>query len=139
MCSISDLNEIHNYMEHILGMEGAYIDRIYFCPHHEEKGHEGEIKKYKISCKCRKPKIGLIEESKNELNVDLNQSFIIGDRTVDIMTGINARLTTILLKQGFRGEDNKFTCTPQFVFKDLYEAVKFIIHRQDYKKKLYFN
>ena len=74
----------------------------------------------------------------NELNIDVNQSFIIGDRTVDVMTGINAHISTILLNQGYKGEDNKFNCTSQFVFNDLLEAVKFIIHREDYNQELNF-
>ena len=85
-------------MEYKLGLCGAYIDRLYFCPHHQEKGHEGEIKHLKIKCKCRKPNTGLIEKSKRDLNVSTSQSYIIGDRTVDLKTGINAKLKTILLK-----------------------------------------
>ena len=54
--SFTELQEIHNKMETLLGAEGAYIDAIYFCPHHPDKGFEGERVEYKISCDCRKPK-----------------------------------------------------------------------------------
>ena len=121
------VNEIHNYMESILGHEGVFLNRIYYCPHHPEKGFEGENLEYKVNCKCRKPNIGMIDQAVIDMNIDLNNSFIIGDRTVDIMTGINANLKTILIKQGFAGNDGKFDCSPDFIFNDLLEAVEFIV------------
>lgn len=126
------VREIHNYMENILGEQRAYIDRIYYCPHHPEKGYEGEHKEYKIACKCRKPDTGMIDKATIEMNIDLYQSFIIGDRTVDIMTGINSNLHTVLVRQGYAGEDKKYACRPDFIFKDLLEAVQFIVY--DYNK-----
>ena len=65
------------------------------------------------------------------MNIDLNNSFIIGDRTVDIMTGINANLKTIMIRQGFAGNDGKFNCFPDYIFNDLLEAVEFIVFGSD--------
>ena len=127
--SEEDLYKIHCYMESLLGDQHAYIDRIYYCPHHPDKGFEGERKKYKIECNCRKPKTGMIEQAKKDMNIDLEKSFIIGDRTVDIITGINAGLKTILVKTGYGGEDGKYQCEPDFIFEDLNEAVDFIVNK----------
>ena len=136
------LSEIHNYMETEFGLKGAYFNRIYYCPHHPERGHKGEKKDYKISCKCRKPRTEMIERAVKDMNIDPQESFIIGDRTVDIMTGINSKLKTILLRQGYAGTDKKYNCQPDFVFNDLYEATNFIL--EDFPKillkiKKYFN
>ena len=129
--SVKQVCEIHNYMECILGKEGVYLDRIYYCPHHPEKGFKGENEAYKIVCKCRKPDTGMIDKAVLEMNIDLHQSFIIGDRTVDIMTGINANLHTVLVRQGYAGEDQKYVCQPDFIFDDLLEATRFIVNGYD--------
>ncbi len=136
------LREIHNYMETKFGLKGAYFNRIYYCPHHPERGHEGEKKEFKILCECRKPGTEMIERAVKDMNIDPRESFIIGDRTVDIMTGINSKLKTILLRQGYAGKDRKYDCQPDFVFNDLYEATSFILN--DFFKilskiKKYFN
>jgi len=126
--SEKQVQEIHNYMEYTLGQERAYLDRIYYCPHHPEKGFKGERKEYKVVCKCRKPGTGMIDKAVKEMNIELSQSFIIGDRTVDIMTGINTGMHTVLVRQGYAGEDKKYACRPDFIFNDLLEAVQFIVH-----------
>lgn len=136
------LHEIHNYMETKLGLKGAYFNRIYYCPHHPEKGHEGEREDYKIICNCRKPGTGMIEHAIKDMNIDPQESFIIGDRTVDIMTGINSKLQTILLRQGYAGNDKKYDCKSDFVFNDLFEASNFILNdfQKIYEKiKTYFD
>lgn len=129
-----ELTTIHNYMEHIIGYDGAYFNRIYYCPHHPKKGFKDEVKKYKISCNCRKPGTKLLKTAEKEMNIDLKHSFFIGDRTVDIKTGNNANMQTILVRQGFKGLDKKYECKPDFIFDDLYDATKFILN--DYQKIL---
>ena len=81
--TLEELQEIHNKMETLLGEEGAYIDRIYYCPHHPDSGFEGEIKELKIKCKCRKPNTLLVEKAIDDFNIDLSQSYMIGDTIVD--------------------------------------------------------
>ncbi len=71
------LQKIHNKMETLLGKEGAYLDRIYYCPHHPNSGFEGEIKELKVECDCRKPKLGLLLQAERDLNIDLEQSWMI--------------------------------------------------------------
>ena len=88
--SWDELNEIHRKMETLLGKEGAYIDGIYICPHHPDKGFEGERPEYKIDCDCRKPKPGLLLQAAKDFNIDLSQSVMIGDSENDVKAGVNA-------------------------------------------------
>jgi D-glycero-D-manno-heptose 1,7-bisphosphate phosphatase len=82
-----ELREIHNKMETLLGKEGAYLDGIYVCPHHPDKGFDGEIPNLKIECDCRKPKPGLLLQAAEDFNIDLEQSWMIGDRESDVEAG----------------------------------------------------
>lgn len=93
----SQLENIHNKMETLLGKEGAYLDGIYFCPHHPHSGYEGEVKELKIDCDCRKPKPGMLLKAADELNIDLSQSYMIGDSESDIKAGKAAGCKTVLL------------------------------------------
>ena len=90
----SELNTIHNKMETLLGTEGAYLDAIYYCPHHPHKGYEGEIAELKIDCDCRKPKSGMLLKAAEEYNIDLNSSWMIGDGDNDIEAGKAAGCNT---------------------------------------------
>lgn len=92
-----ELNEIHNKMETLLGKQGAYLDAIYYCPHHPDSGFDGEVKELKFDCDCRKPKPGLLLKAAEELNIDLSQSWMIGDSKNDIMAGKNAGCKTALI------------------------------------------
>ena len=92
-----ELTEIHNKMETLLGYEGAYVDGIYFCPHHPHKGYEGEIPELKIDCECRKPKPGLLLRAAEDFNIDLANSWMVGDGEADIKAGIAAGCKTALL------------------------------------------
>lgn len=94
------LQKIHNKMETLLGKEGAYLDRIYYCPHHPNSGFEGEIKELKVDCDCRKPKPGLLLQAERDLNIDLKQSWMIGDSDSDILAGEAAGCKTIKIKEG---------------------------------------
>lgn len=94
------LEEIHDKMETLLGIEGAYIDRIYFCPHHPHKGYKGEISELKIDCECRKPKAGMLLKAAEDLNIDLSKSWMIGDSVADIQAGEKAGCKSIKIKEG---------------------------------------
>lgn len=89
-CSFEELQLIHDKMETELGKEGAFIDGIYFCPHHTDKGFPGERIEYKCICDCRKPKTGMLRQAASDLNIDITQSFMVGDSESDIITGISA-------------------------------------------------
>ncbi len=88
--SVEELQEIHNKMETLLGQSGAYIDDIFYCPHHPHKGYEGERPEYKIECECRKPKPGMLFAAAEKYNIDLRESWMIGDGENDIEAGRNA-------------------------------------------------
>ncbi|MDE7083207.1 MAG: HAD-IIIA family hydrolase [Clostridia bacterium] len=94
-----ELEEIHNKMETLLGQDGAYLDAIYFCPHHPHKGYEGEVPELKFDCNCRKPKPGMIFEAAKDFNVDLLKSWMIGDGENDVLCGINAGCKTAFIGQ----------------------------------------
>ncbi len=89
-CTIDELEYIHATLETMLGKEHAYLNAIYFCPHHPDKGFEGEILQYKIDCDCRKPKPGLILQAARKWNIDLSRSYMIGDSDRDVQAGENA-------------------------------------------------
>ena len=91
------LETIHKKMETLLGMEGAYLDGIYFCPHHPHSGYDGEVKELKIDCDCRKPKPGMLLKAVKDLNIDLSQSYMVGDGENDIKAGKAAGCKTVLL------------------------------------------
>ncbi len=100
--TFEELRQIHNKMETLLGLNGAYLDGIYFCPHHPHKGYEGEIPELKIDCGCRKPKTGMLIKAAEDLNIDLAQSWIAGDGENDVLCGINAGCKTAII-----GNDNR--------------------------------
>jgi D-glycero-D-manno-heptose 1,7-bisphosphate phosphatase len=99
------MKEIHNKMETLLGKEGAYLDSIYFCPHHPDKGFEGEISELKIDCDCRKPKPGLFFRAAKDFNIDLSESWMVGDGKNDVLAGKNAGCKTALIGLEDFGQD----------------------------------
>ena len=86
-------------METLLGQEGAYVDGIYYCPHHPHKGYEGEIPELKVDCSCRKPKPGMLLQAAEDFHIDLAQSWMIGDGENDVAAGKQAGCQTILLSE----------------------------------------
>lgn len=129
-----ELEEIHKKMETLLGLDGAYIDDIYYCPHHPDKGFEGEIPELKIECDCRKPKTGMLEKATREHNIDLSSSIMIGDSTLDIKMAENAGMQSVLLKTGQKGEDGKYEVSPTLIAEDLNDAINKIICKKASKK-----
>lgn len=118
------LEEIHNKMETLLGLEGAFIDGIYFCPHHPHKGYEGEIPELKYDCDCRKPKPGMLLNAAKDFNIDLSQSYMVGDGENDIKAGIDAGCKSILIngqysdsKTGVFGQSDSLETVDLFVRK----------------------
>ena len=128
------LEEIHKKMETLLGLDGAYIDDIYYCPHHPDKGFEGEIPELKIECDCRKPKTGMLEKAAREHNIDLSSSIMIGDSTLDIKMAENAGMQSVLLKTGQKGEDGKYEVSPTLIAENLNDAINKIICKKASKK-----
>jgi D,D-heptose 1,7-bisphosphate phosphatase len=94
------LDLIHKKMETELGRSGAYIDALFFCPHHPDRGFPGERPEYKIDCDCRKPKPGMILQAAKKYNIDLSQSYMVGDDVRDVQAGINAGCKPVFLTNG---------------------------------------
>ena len=117
--TVQQLEEIHNKMETLLGLEGAYIDSIYYCPHHPHKGYEGEITELKFDCDCRKPKPGMLMQAVKDFNIDLNGSWMIGDSENDIRCGINAGCRTVLIGSGDFGQTATVSDLKEFTEKYL--------------------
>lgn len=93
----AQLRQIHNKLETLLGAEGAYLDAIYYCPHHPHKGFAGEIPALKIDCDCRKPKPGLLLRAAADFHIDLGSSYMVGDRESDMLAGQAAGCTPVLV------------------------------------------
>lgn len=127
MCSVEDVENIHRKLSTLLGQEGAYLDGIVFCPHHPDKGYPEENPAYKIPCRCRKPDIGMLTACAERFNIDLAQSWMVGDTTVDLQTGLNAGTHTALVLTGEAGRDGKYDVQPQRTGADLLDVVKQII------------
>lgn len=113
--TVGGLQIIHNKMETLLGKCGAYLDGVYYCPHHPDKGFEGEIKELKIDCECRKPKPGLLLKAANDFNIDLSQSWMIGDSENDVLAGRNAGCKTALIGETDYGQNLQATSLLDFV------------------------
>lgn len=113
--TIDELEEIHKKMETLLGSDGAYLDAIYYCPHHPNKGYAGEVPALKIECSCRKPKPGMFLKAAEDFNIDLSQSWMIGDGENDILAGKNAGCRTALIGAENYGEDMRVDSLSDFV------------------------
>lgn len=124
----SGMLKIRRRLETLLGNHGAYIDAVYYCPHHPDKGFEGEVVELKIDCDCRKPKPGLLLKAAKELNVDLSESWTVGDSWRDVGAGIAAGTHTIRLTCGEPFKDGP---EAELICSDLYQAVDQILRRKE--------
>ena len=125
---ITLVKEIHNLMVQRLAKDNAHVDRIYFCPHHTN----GIVPEYAKECICRKPNIGLIKKAAAELDIDMQGSYVIGDRLLDIEFAHNANLPGILVLTGYGKGEAQYnmhskSISPSYVAKDLLRAVKWIL------------
>lgn len=112
-------------MSEKLAEEGARIDAIYYCPHHPE----ATVERYRVDCDCRKPKPGMLIRAGRELNIDLKQSFVVGDKLSDIEAGKRAGCKTILVRTGYGNDELKnsqIECN--YVADDLYDAVEHMLY-----------
>ena len=119
--TVTELDLIHQKMETLLGAEGAYLDGLYYCPHHPDKGFDGEIPELKFDCDCRKPKPGLLLHAAQDFNISLEDSWMIGDGKNDVLAGKNAGCHTALLTT------ENDTYGTDVVEKDLLGAVERIL------------
>lgn len=126
-CSFEELHNIHNKLKTLLGEKGAFVDDIFYCPHHPDKGFEGEVPELKFDCECRKPKTGMIDEAVKKYNIDLSKSYMVGDSTMDLETARNAGIKSVLVNTGFAGNDGKYDRSCDIEADNLIDAVEKII------------
>ncbi len=119
----AEVDALHYEILARLAKVGASIDGFYYCPHHPE----GTVPEYAGSCNCRKPEVGMIEMAAKNFDIDLTKSFLVGDKTGDILAGKNAGLKTILVQTGYGGSDGLFDVTPDLVAENLLGAVNYIL------------
>jgi D,D-heptose 1,7-bisphosphate phosphatase len=124
LCTEEELAEIHKKMETDLGNEGAFVEAIYYCPHHPHGGFEGEVKEFKIECSCRKPKPGMLLQAAERFNIDLAKSYMVGDSPRDIEAGKAAGVTTLRVRTGHGLKPD--SVAPDYRVNDLEEAVALI-------------
>lgn len=123
---LKKLTRMFTFLDKLLASNGVNLDGVYVCPHHPE----GIIKKYAKKCYCRKPAPGLIIQAAKEHNIDLEESFFIGDILNDVEAGIRAGCKTILVDNGNETEwvTSKLR-TPDIIVNNLTEAIAFILTR----------
>lgn len=126
-CSFEELHNIHNKLKTLLGKKGAFVDDIFYCPHHPDKGFEGEVPELKFDCECRKPKTSMIDEAVKKYNINLSKSYMVGDSTMDLETARNAGIKSVLVNTGFAGNDGKYDRSCDIEADNLFDAVEKII------------
>ena len=124
------VNEVHAHMKALFARDNARVDGIFFCPHYPK----GKLPEYSRVCECRKPKTGLIKMACGDFDIDMANSYVIGDRCTDIELARNAGLKGILVKTGYGLGDLEYVF-PHLPFKpfhatdDLHDAAKWIVER----------
>jgi D,D-heptose 1,7-bisphosphate phosphatase len=125
--SEAELVVIHATLDLQLGKDRAYLDRLYFCPHHPHMGYKGEVPHLKIDCGCRKPSTGMIDRAVSDLLISRRLSWMVGDTTSDIRAGALGGLRTVLVRTGHGGKDGKFQTAPDYIVPDCLAAVEWIM------------
>lgn len=128
MMSVATLSRIFASLDTQLAKDSAYLDAVYICPHHPERGWPGEVAGLKIDCACRKPKPGMLLDAAAEHNLDLTKSWMIGDRYADIAAAHAAGCKAALVHTGHDGSDrSRYNITPDYIATDLTDAVAHIL------------
>ncbi len=112
--SEDSLQDMNQYLVETIG-----VDAVYYCPHHPE----GSVERYRKVCKCRKPETGLLEQACMDFEIDMNKSYMVGDRAGDILTGEKAGIKTILLESGYGMARLEKNVTPDYILSDLRNVV----------------
>jgi len=123
------LQEIHCRMADMLRAQSARLDAIYYCPHHPIEG----VGPYRMECNCRKPKPGMLDRAARELNIDLSQSFVVGDKITDLETGYAVGCKTVLVRTGYGlGSEEQLAgqpFQPDYIADDVLDASRWILEQ----------
>ena len=122
------LNEVHRRLSNRIQTAGGKLDGIYYCPHHPE----AIVKSYRVECDCRKPGAGMLEQAAARFHIDLERSFMVGDRYLDIQAGHRVGARSVLVLTGFgklewesgRAQSQR---QPDYVAKDVHHAIRWIL------------
>jgi D,D-heptose 1,7-bisphosphate phosphatase len=135
-CTETELGTIHNKLEWLLGEEHAFLNAIYYCPHHPDEGFRGERSELKFACSCRKPATGLLDLARRELNIDVSRSWMIGDSARDIETAANFGIRSALVRTGSSTSEARGTCKPNLEFDTLLDSTDFILNQATLNEEL---
>ena len=113
--TLAGLNEITHSVHTHLAAAGAVLDGVYYCSHLQES-----------NCLCRKPKPGMLREAAKKYNIDLKNSYMVGDRWFDVEAGKAAGCKTIFLADGERNKIDLTKCDPDYIVKSFDEIFKII-------------
>ncbi|MCM1289909.1 MAG: HAD-IIIA family hydrolase [Corallococcus sp.] len=122
--TFAEVEETFAKIETLLGNGGAYLDGIFYCPHHPHKGYKGEIAELKIDCDCRKPKIGLLKQAEQCYNLDMSKCVLIGDSNRDVETAQNAGIPVVKVRSELCEEEKYPACRKA---DSLLQAVKIVL------------
>ncbi|WP_312024510.1 HAD-IIIA family hydrolase [Pandoraea apista] len=125
--TLAGLAKVHARLDTLLGAGGAYLDGMFVCHHHPDRGFEGEVAELKVVCSCRKPEPGMLNQATAQFNIDRRQSWMVGDTTSDILAGRRAGVRTILVRTGYGGRDYKYDVSPDFIADKLTDAIDWIL------------
>jgi D-glycero-D-manno-heptose 1,7-bisphosphate phosphatase len=122
------IQTVHERMTKELERDGAKLDAVYYCAHHPSVGEPP----YRFDCDCRKPKPGLISRAAQDFDIDLAESWMVGDRYSDLELARNAGVKSMFVMSGYgRGEWEHQRATwdqqPDLVAENLLEAVRLIV------------
>ena len=111
------LQEMNNYL-----IKRTGVDAVFYCPHHPE----GKIEQYRKMCRCRKPETGMFDVACQKFDIDMQKSFMIGDRASDIIAGQNAGIRTVLLESGYGSAGLERDVTPDYILNDLRDVIEIL-------------
>ena len=125
----SHVLDLNNRLESLLKKTGAYLDKMYYCPHLAT----GVVEKYSFDCNCRKPKTGLIDQALKDFpQIDIKKSYVVGDKATDIELAHNANCKGVLLTTGYGqqvldGTYQSLNYKPAYITNNVLDAVNWII------------
>lgn len=129
------LHEIHQYLFAAFERSKIHFNGLLYCPHHPT----AEIPQYRLDCSCRKPYPGLLFKAAAMEGIDLTNSYVIGDKLMDISAGKQAGSKTILVLTGYgKRERSRVTsdCQPDFIAADFEQVVYWILKDLNTKRRM---
>jgi len=118
---------VNGRMSELLAAGQAAPDAIYYCPHHPQ----GSVLEYARICDCRKPAPGMLQAAARDLDIDLSQSWVVGDKAADVDFGRCNGLRAVLVLTGYgaKTQDEGFTPghEPDAIAADLEAAAEIIL------------